>query len=130
SPSATTTIEGNQIPPPPPKFGGVINESVDDSKTWWPPRVVPPKGAPNILLIMTDDHVGFEPGPGDNPADLPRRKPDYCLNLGITWPGFVALESRIASPRSRSNRLVRSLPERPLARGWWATPDRAGRGTG
>jgi hypothetical protein len=24
----------------------------------WPPRVVPPKGAPNILLIMTDD-TGF-----------------------------------------------------------------------
>ena len=26
SPSATTTIEGNQIPPAPPGFGGVINE--------------------------------------------------------------------------------------------------------
>ena len=24
SPSATTTIDGKQIPPPPPKFGGVI----------------------------------------------------------------------------------------------------------
>jgi arylsulfatase A-like enzyme len=55
SPSATTTIDGNQLPPPPPKFGGVIQESEKDSKTWWPPRVVPPKGAPNVLLIMTDD---------------------------------------------------------------------------
>ncbi|SBT03488.1 Arylsulfatase A family protein [Candidatus Accumulibacter aalborgensis] len=55
SPSATTTIPGNQLPPPPPKFGGVIKESYKDSKTWWPPRVVPPKGAPNVLLIMTDD---------------------------------------------------------------------------
>src|SRR4030095_2170357 len=55
SPSATTTIEGEQIPPQPPKFGGVIKESAKDSKTWWPPRVVPPKGAPNVLLIMTDD---------------------------------------------------------------------------
>src|SRR5262245_3023481 len=54
SPSATTTIEGNQLPPPPPKFGGVIKESYKDSKPWWPPRVVPPKGAPNVLLIMTD----------------------------------------------------------------------------
>jgi len=54
-PSATTTIPGNQLPPPPPKFGGVIKESARDSKTWWPPRIVPPKGAPNILLIMTDD---------------------------------------------------------------------------
>ena len=55
SPSATTTINGQQLPPPPPKFGGVIKESALDSKTWWPPRIVPPKGAPNVLLIMTDD---------------------------------------------------------------------------
>jgi arylsulfatase A-like enzyme len=55
SPSATTTIDGKQIPPPPPKFGGVIKEAATDSTPWWPPRVVPPKGAPNVLLIMTDD---------------------------------------------------------------------------
>src|SRR5271156_5874833 len=55
SPSATTTIPGNQLPPPPPEFGGVIKESAKDSKPWWAPRVVPPAGAPNVLLIMTDD---------------------------------------------------------------------------
>jgi deferrochelatase/peroxidase EfeB len=44
------------------------------------------------ITTAEDWHVGFEPGPGDNPADVPRRKPDYCLNLGITWPGLVALE--------------------------------------
>src|SRR5262245_9470457 len=26
-----------------------------NSKPYWPPQVVPPKGAPNVLLIMTDD---------------------------------------------------------------------------
>src|SRR5450631_4896010 len=61
-PSATTTIKGNQIPAPPPPFGGVIKENATDSKTWWPPRVVPPKGAPNILLIMTDDQGYGVPG--------------------------------------------------------------------
>ena len=55
SPSATTTIDGKQLPPPPPKFGGVIKEDAKDSKPYWPLRVVPPKGAPNVLLIMTDD---------------------------------------------------------------------------
>jgi len=55
SPSATTTIDGRQLPPPPSKFGGLIKEDAMDSKPWWPPTVVPPKGAPNILLIMTDD---------------------------------------------------------------------------
>jgi deferrochelatase/peroxidase EfeB len=47
--------------------------------------------APQITTAE-DWHVGFEPGPGDNPADAPRRKPDYCLNVGITWPGMIALE--------------------------------------
>src|ERR1700709_1171732 len=55
SPSATITIDGKQIPTPPPKFGGVIKENATDSKPWWPPNIVPPKGAPNVLLIMTDD---------------------------------------------------------------------------
>jgi len=55
SPSATITIDGKQLPPPPTKFGGMIKESAKDSKPWWPPRVTPAKGAPNVLLIMTDD---------------------------------------------------------------------------
>jgi arylsulfatase A-like enzyme len=55
SPSATTTLDGKQLPPPPPKYGGVIKEEAKDSKPYWPARVVPPKGAPNVLLIMTDD---------------------------------------------------------------------------
>ena len=58
SPSATTTIDGKQLPPPAPKFGGVIKDDALNSTPWWPPSVVPPKGAPNILLIMTDD-AGF-----------------------------------------------------------------------
>jgi arylsulfatase A-like enzyme len=55
SPSATTTISGKQLPPPDPKFGGVIKDIAAESKPYWPPTVVPPKGAPNVLLIMTDD---------------------------------------------------------------------------
>jgi arylsulfatase A-like enzyme len=58
SPSATTTISGKQLPPPDPKFGGVIKDDALKSKPWWAPRVAPPKGAPNVLLIITDD-AGF-----------------------------------------------------------------------
>src|SRR2546427_715433 len=58
SPSATTTIDGKQLPPPDPKFGGVIKDDALQSKPWWAPRVVPPKSAPNVLLIITDD-AGF-----------------------------------------------------------------------
>ena len=58
SPDATTTIDGRYLPPPPQKFEGQINLNAAQSKPAWLARVVPPKGAPNILLIMTDD-VGF-----------------------------------------------------------------------
>ena len=53
--------------------------------------------APQITTAE-DWHVGFAPGPGDNLADVPRCKPDYCLNLGITWPGLVALEVKDRVP--------------------------------
>ena len=55
APDATTSIDGNYLPPAPPRFGGDIGLDVKDSTPYWPSRVVPPKGAPNILLIMTDD---------------------------------------------------------------------------
>src|SRR5580704_2236338 len=58
SPDATTTIDGRYLPPPPAPFQGQINLNALQSKPAWPARVVPPKGAPNILLILTDD-VGF-----------------------------------------------------------------------
>jgi arylsulfatase len=58
SPNATTTIDGKQLPPPDPKFGGEIRDDAMASKPWWAPRVTPPKGAPNVLLIITDD-AGF-----------------------------------------------------------------------
>jgi arylsulfatase A-like enzyme len=55
SPTATQVIDGSQLPSPPLPFGGVIKEDAKDSTPYWPPPIVPPKGAPNILLIMTDD---------------------------------------------------------------------------
>jgi arylsulfatase len=87
SPSATTTLPGNQLPPPAPKFGGVINDDAMQSKEWWPPRVVPPKDAPNILLILTDD-AGFG-------FYLLKGKPVFLWNLldleRIKWEGPEAL---------------------------------------
>ncbi len=58
APSATTTVSPAQLPAPDPKFGGVIKDGALQSKAWWAPRIVPPKGAPNVLLIITDD-AGF-----------------------------------------------------------------------
>ena len=55
APSATTTIEGKQLPNPDPKFGGVIKDGALQSTPWWAPRITPPASAPNVLIIITDD---------------------------------------------------------------------------
>src|SRR4249920_1720406 len=91
SPSATTTIDGKQLPPPPPKFGGVIKESYKDSTPWWPPRVVPPKGAPNVLLILTDDQ-GFGV-PGTFGGVIPTPSLDRIAKAGLRYThfNFIAL---------------------------------------
>jgi hypothetical protein len=71
SPSTTTIIDGKQLPAPDTKSGGVIKENAAQSKPWSAPRVVPPKGVPNVLLIMTDE-VGF--GAPEKPIDVKKRK--------------------------------------------------------
>ena len=86
SPSATTTISGKQLPPPDPKFGGVIKEKASESKAWWAPRVVPPKGAPNVLLIMTDD-AGFG-APGTFGGVIPTPALDRIAKNGLRYTNF------------------------------------------
>ena len=86
SPGATTTIDGKQLPPPDPAFGGVIKEKASESKPWWPPRVVPPKGAPNVLLIMTDDQ-GFG-APSTFGGVIPTPAMDRIANAGLRYTNF------------------------------------------
>jgi arylsulfatase len=86
SPSATTTIDGKQLPPPDPKFGGVIKENAAQSKAWWAPRIVPPKGAPNVLLIMTDD-VGFA-APSTFGGVIPTPTLDRVAQSGLRYTCF------------------------------------------
>ncbi len=42
----------------PQEFKGKIAKSYEDSKEWWADPVRPPKGAPNVLILLLDD-VGF-----------------------------------------------------------------------
>src|SRR6476619_1836418 len=86
TPGATTTIDGKQIPPPPAVFGGEIREKASESKPWWAPRVVPPKAAPNVLLIMTDDS-GFG-APGTFGGVVPTPALDRIANSGIRYTNF------------------------------------------
>src|SRR5262245_31338027 len=55
---ATPVSAEEVLPKPEPPFGGKIERTVKDSKPDFPKGVQAPKGAPNVLLILTDD-VGF-----------------------------------------------------------------------
>ncbi len=48
----------SKLPLPEPEFTGKIGKSYEDSVSAWPELPKPPKGAPNVLLILLDD-VGF-----------------------------------------------------------------------
>ena len=86
SPSATRTINGEQLPPPPSEFRGKIERNAAQSKPYWPPRVAPPKGAPNILLIMTDD-VGFG-APSTFGGVIPTPALDKIAQMGLRYTNF------------------------------------------
>src|SRR5450432_3304009 len=86
SASSTEVINGNQIPAPPVPFGGVLKPSVADSKIWWPPRIVPAKGAPNVLLILTDDQ-GYGV-PGTFGGVIPTPSLDRVANAGLRFTQF------------------------------------------
>lgn len=49
---------GQVLPPPEQPFRGVIGLRASDSQTDFPRAISAPEGAPNVLLILTDD-VGF-----------------------------------------------------------------------
>ncbi len=83
SPSATTTISNKQLPAPDPKFGGVIKNDALQSKYWWAPRIVPPKSAPNVLLVITDD-AGFGV-PSTFGGVIPTPTMDRIANEGLRY---------------------------------------------
>jgi arylsulfatase len=83
SPGATMTPDGRYLPNPQLKFGGEIGLSAQDSKPYWQPQVVPPKGAPNVLLIMTDD-AGYGVS-GTFGGVIPTPNVDRIANMGLRY---------------------------------------------
>src|ERR1700693_8950 len=86
STSATTTVDGRNVPNPPSQFGGIINLGAEQSKPCWPPTVVPPKGAPNVLLIMTDDQ-GYGVS-GTFGGVIPTPAMDRIAKMGLRYTQF------------------------------------------
>jgi arylsulfatase A-like enzyme len=82
----TTTVDGRYLPNPPQQFKGQISPNAVDSKPAWPALIVPPKGAPNILLIMTDD-VGFG-APSTFGGVIPTPAMDRVAKMGLRYTRF------------------------------------------
>src|SRR5262245_58191598 len=74
------------LPRPDPPFKGKIGRTVKDSKPDFPKAVEPPKGAPNVLLILTDD-VGFG---ASSPFGGPIQTPTFqrVADAGLRYNAF------------------------------------------
>lgn len=86
SPGATTTIDGRYLPNPSQPFRGEISPNAVQSKPYWPALVAPPKGAPNVLLIITDD-VGFS-APSTFGGVIPTPALDRIAQTGLRYTRF------------------------------------------
>ncbi len=86
SPSSTESLNTKYLPGTPVRFGGEICPNASESKSWWPPQVVPSKGAPNVLLIMTDD-VGFS-APSTFGGTIPTPTLDKLATMGLRYNEF------------------------------------------
>ena len=87
SPSATVSPSGGRASAP------RRPSSAESSRTHrraleavWPPQVRPPKGAPNVLLIMTDD-VGFA-APSTLGGVIPTPTLDRIAKAGLRYTAF------------------------------------------
>jgi arylsulfatase len=86
APGAAASAAGSSLPLPPAKFGGVVQPAIKQSKPWWPPGVRPPRGAPNVLLILTDD-VGFG-APSTFGGIVPTPTLDRIARTGLRYTAF------------------------------------------
>jgi arylsulfatase A-like enzyme len=86
SSGSTTTIDGRYLPNPMQPFRGEIAPNATESKPYWPALVMPPKGAPNILLIVTDD-VGFA-APSTFGGVIPTPALDRIAQTGLRYTRF------------------------------------------
>jgi hypothetical protein len=91
----TASSQGvNVLPTPEPPFQGKIGRTVRDSTPDFPKGVEAPAGAPNVLLILTDD-VGFG---ATSTFGAPIRTPNFeriwsCVDNGLCGSSCVAADN-------------------------------------
>src|SRR4029077_21146715 len=74
------------LPVPDPQFGGIIGRKASESKPDFPKGVTAPKGAPNVLLILTDDTGFCAPSTFGGPVSTPAL--DRVAQDGLRYNNF------------------------------------------
>jgi arylsulfatase A-like enzyme len=96
------------LPRPPEPFAGQLGRTVAQSKPAWPKPVEAPAGAPNILLIMTDD-TGFGAS-GTFGGPIPTPNLDRLAGGGLKYNEFhttaICSPSRAALLTGRNHHAV------------------------
>src|ERR1700735_4085373 len=83
---AATARAQDVLPRPEPPFKGHIGRTVAESTKDFPQEVKAPKGAPNVLLILTDD-VGFGASSTFG-GPVPTPTMDRLANQGLRYTQF------------------------------------------
>jgi arylsulfatase A-like enzyme len=110
-PGASKPTDGREVlPKPEPPFKGHIGRTAKDSTPDFPKGVEAPKGAPNVLLILTDD-VGFGASSTfGGPIDTPnfQRLADRGLRYNMFHTTALCSPSRAALITGRNHHTVAS----------------------
>lgn len=86
APNAVEFPNSRALPTPTPPFSGTVMPNARDSVSGWPPTVAAPEGAPNVLLILTDD-VGFG-APSTFGGVIPTPALDKIATAGLRYTTF------------------------------------------
>ncbi|WP_431268072.1 arylsulfatase [Dankookia sp. P2] len=86
APNAVEFPDSRVLPTPTPPFAGSILPNAIDSTSAWPPQLAAPEGAPNVLLILTDD-VGFG-APATFGGVIPTPTLDQVAASGLRYTAF------------------------------------------
>ncbi|HRZ62717.1 MAG TPA: arylsulfatase [Rubrivivax sp.] len=86
APGYTAPIDGRYLPAAPPPFAGAIGTNAAQSTPSWPALLTPPKGAPNVLLVMIDDE-GFG-APSTFGGVIPTPTLDRVAKAGLRYTAF------------------------------------------
>ena len=95
-------------------FQGTVGRTFARSESWWPPRPTAPEGAPNVVIVLTDD-LGYS-DLGCYGSEIATPNLDRLAGNGLRYTDFHVTPmcsptpSRASAARRTSSSSRRSAP--------------------